>query len=329
MLKSSILSLLPFVIFADLPVGYNQPAAVQIDRGWDIHSNVSYLYWFMSQDGMDLGYITPSASIPIHPIAYQSFGYHSGFKVGLGANTSSDGWAVDAEYTWYHNHTNRLIISDTGGYTPNWFSTLTGSTSFPHLDSTWKLRLDILDLVGSRPFYQGKTLTISPSAGLRGLLLRQHVQTAWTGLNTSPLSIVSAIGNYNSKCWALGIVAHADHCFLLGKGFRIDGLIGGSLLYTHYDAISIRWQSTQIYLQESVVKNIPALRPTFDAGLGIGYARYGWNHKLHFDISARYDFNLFWSQNMMRAISSQFSGTDGAIGDLFLHGLTADFRINF
>jgi hypothetical protein len=71
------------------------------------------------------------------------------------------------------------------------------------------------------------------------------------------------------------------------------------------------------------------IRPSMDAGLGLGYGAYAFNNKFFFDISARYDFMQFWSQNVLRSYSSQLNGDNGSIGDLRMHGLTVNLRCDF
>src|SRR5262249_37445560 len=150
------------------PAAYNAPAGVCLRNAWDIDVTGSFIYWHVSQEGMDLVHVPPvSTTDPLTSnngsVASQNFNYKPGFKVGLGFNLDHDGWRFCAEYTWLHQ-------TSSGSATPPTLPTLapgtwTGSDWFPvavlstasaaSMSSSWKVNFDMLDVLVSRPFYEG------------------------------------------------------------------------------------------------------------------------------------------------------------------------------
>jgi hypothetical protein len=322
---------------------YVAPAAIKVDNSWDIDVNGSFTYWYASQDGMDIANIIPTESagggLP-GAVVYQSFGYTPGFKAGIGIDTGFDNWTLDAEYTWYdHTRTTPLttaasvappatFFSGVNAWNPSWGGVVNT------VASSWKLNFNMLDLTAGRPFYQGKKVVLAPSGGLRFLWIKQALTVNGTGLTVFSAHNSTA----SSSSWAVGPKIGVDSHWMLGGGFRFDGMIGSSLLYTKYTNISIG-NSTPVIVVGGVTTatsdtttttNYGALRPTMDLGLGLGYGMYCFDNGFYFDLAVRYDFMQFWSQNMMRAYKTQvYSAGNAAIGDLRLHGLTVTLRCDF
>ena len=63
--------------------------------------------------------------------------------------------------------------------------------------------------------------------------------------------------------------------------------------------------------------------------LGIGWLYY-INDQFAVDLSASYDFNYLWGQNMMRTLNDMnINGVNGASNNLYLHGLTLSAAFEF
>lgn len=313
-----------------LPAAYNAPAGIDV-KGWEIDVFGSFIYWHVSQDSMDLAHVLPaSTATTVTPgaVAYQDFNYKPGFKAGLGVNTNYDGWVGWAEYTWLHQDT---TTSETPPALPtgaagtwvvqDWFTTPVAIAAGADVTSKWTMKLDMLDVIFSRPYYQGKKITIDPFAGLRGLWLRQD------------LSIALGIPNVavTSKQWAVGPNAGVGGHWMLGNsGFRFEGKAAASLLYTRYTKYSHTEQNSLAVLPTTTSFNSwSAVRPIAELGVGLGWGKYFACNHYYLDFSARYDFTLFWEQNVMRENTSNLLGTVDYPGDLQMHGLTASARLDF
>jgi hypothetical protein len=314
------------------PTAYNAPASIHVDRTWDVSANASFLFWYMSEEGLDLMHVTPVLETT-GAVAYQNFNYNPGFQVGLGVHTNRDGWVVNAEYTWYHNkesQSNIIAPADVHGWTNNGmvFPAIRGT--YKTFDSSWLLHLDQVDLVAGRPYYQGKRVIISPMGGLRGLWIRQTEKV----VSHNP-AMPDDYYTAGSHSWAVGPVAGANGRLMLWKGFRVDSLFAASLLYTNYTSIHMSLHNltgthaTHIGHNYLAFDDITRARATVETGLGLGYGSYFWSKKFYLDLSLRYDFHLFWAQNMMRDVFDALCVMPAGAGDLVLHGLTINLRGDF
>jgi hypothetical protein len=152
--------------------------------------DASFTYWFAKEDGLNVAEsaqvndaaTTVFASSP--KVFQQEFGYHPGFKVGLGISFAED-WKVYGEYTYYRgtNHVSRNAPAGSSGTgvwnLDNWYlqetffshQSLTGTK----LSSRWKLAMDMGDLLLSSPLSKKGGFTFAPFGGLRTIWIRQKM----------------------------------------------------------------------------------------------------------------------------------------------------------
>ena len=330
--------------------------------------DASFTYWYAGEEGMkiastgvfdtgsgDTFFAQNTAALD------QSFDYKPGFKVGVGLIGDSE-WVGRADYTWFRgaNKTNGFSVSDsllTAGTSTaltgtevwvvdDWFlqGTLPGQAlSGSAVSSKWSLSMDLVDATAGRPFYQGQSIIVSPYAGLRAAFIRQSMDVQLTvssllyngttlPASSSPAQPIGSRNNSNS--WALGPRFGCDGQWLLPMGFRLEGDLAASLLYTRYTSIEHREDpaSTSFNAGPYVtsLKNVSFLRPELDVSLGFGWETYLYNRRYCLDFSASYDFMIFWSQNVIRTLlDDTLTGTGAAAADLYLHGMTLSGAFHF
>ncbi len=213
------------------------------------------------------------------------------------------------------------------------------SLSGTELSSTWNLKMNIFDLSGGRPFYQGSHLCISPFLGLRSAWISQQLNL---GLTQAPASIGGAsylgpqpIHSHNhSSNFGIGPRALIKAHYLLPQGWRIEGSCSGSLLATWFSQLKHSEDAQSIAVPQGPYRiddsHKFALLPNVEMGLGIGFGAYMAKNKYHIDCLAKYDFALFFEQNKMRQMLGNFWSGIGAIaGDLSLNGLTLNASLHF
>jgi hypothetical protein len=312
------------------PAAYNIPAAIEVRRSWDVTFNASFIYWYYGQDEMDIASIQPDVVTGTDGnVFYPAYGYRPGFKVGVGCNPRFDDWTLDGVYTWFHNSKGTTIYSADKNLVPS--DMVAGYPSdeptFGQVHSNWLLHMEYADVTASRPFYLGKNLTVSPKGGLRGLWIRQHIRSTFTEPDSGDNPLV---GTASSNCWSVGPMGAVQSNWLVWKYIRFQGWMGSSVLYTRYTSVK---NSAELPLEglstSSQLSKFSTLRPTMEAGLGMGAGGYLGDHRYYLDFSANYDFLFLWSQNVMRSFASQLDSRDDGIGDLFFHGLTATLRFDF
>ncbi len=328
------------------PPAYNIPARIEVRCSWDVFLTGSFIYWFANEEGLDLGYNTATTGgVTILPAnnglkVAQGGDWLPGFKVGIGANFDIDKWVGYAEYTWLHGSTTNSMNAgtDTRG-TPvivlgTWYNQKTADPldhTASNLSSKWKIKLDMLDVLLSRPFYEGRNLTINPFFGARAMWIRQNLRLSATTTNAPANPVIS---HNQSRSWALGPRAGMQSHWLVGLGFRLEGDAGAALLFQRYTKVAHRsdaLNATADGAAESLhYTNYGALRPVMDMGLGIGWGSYLDCQNFYLDIAANYDFIYMWGQNVIRHLADDYNyGVDGACSDLFFQGLTLTVRFDF
>ncbi len=340
--------------------GYNASAKIDLgDRGClipnDVFAELSFIYWYACQDGMGLAAsadLKTSGEIVFNQLSTtltQDFEYKSGFKIGLGAGFQD--WEFHAKYAWIRQKTHVNEDAPTKytngrGNIPvwlvnTWFAQRIGAfsdfVSATNLGSSWKLGIDWLDLTASRPYYEGKKITIQPYGGLRALWIRQSLvinatvpAAAVSGSSLAPEKIYS---RNQSHARSLGPVFGGSGHFLLGTGFRVEGDGAFGILFTRYTKLSHKENSavagTTPKVFRAVLKNYNTVRPVANLGLGVGWGQYFCNCKFHIDFSADYEFSALWNQNMLRTFAEEFAIGSAPSNDLFLQGLTVTGRLDF
>lgn len=315
------------------PAAYNAPASIATSCSWDFDVFASFLYWHVSQEDMDIAHAAMSAT-QVGAVAYQNFDYKPGFKLGVGFDTNYDDWVGWVEYTWMHQTTSSSYSppAQTSGATgswasQDWFINYLAVLGSPNglVSSSWKMNLDMLDAVFSRPYYQGTQLTMSPYAGLRSLWLRQRLKVN-LAITASP-GFAYAINQ--SHAWSIGPVGGMMGHWLIGQGLRFEGNAGGSLLYMQYTSVGHKELDSGTTVLTAGTSDLNALRPTTEFGVGLGWGSYYSCQQFYFDVSARYDFMVLWNQNVLRQLVGNLAGYTEGPGNLYLHGLTVSARFDF
>ena len=340
--------------------GYNAYAGIQVENDSSFpntYITASFLYYYANQGGMDLadsaatvigGGPTTAATSNSRTLS-QDFAFKPGFKVGVGFGYNES--FLSADYTWIRSttHTNEnapfpqdsFAAGTTGSWVMNnWFSQVlpSGQTmSATNVNSKWQLGLDIGDLLINHAFYQGQQLIVKPFLGLRGAWIRQGIDvtiTPPTAIFTS-LTSPTLTSKNSSNSWAIGPRVGVDASYLLGMGLRFEGKAAASLLVTQFTHVRheenvgapvIASPSTLA----SQIKKYNCLRPEADLGIGLGWGKYLSKGRYHFDLTANYDFLVFFEQNMIRKLLDQtISGVSPAVSNLYFQGLNITARFDF
>ena len=312
------------------PAAYNAPARIEVRTCWDTFLTASFLYWYSSQDGMDLAYPTTiigeTIQVPQNSaFLSQEYNYQPGFKCGLGFQFKSDKWTGLIEYTYFRAKTSNSSTEapdDSRGGTFNMvYNELVQLSSVTAISTKWKLKLDILDGILSRPYYQGRKLIVEPFGGLRTGWIRQCFNISVTDYH----SHASVLSHNQLNSWVFGPRAGCKSSWLLGKGFRLEGDMAGNLLYTRFNSVKHHEGTTSIKF-----RHLSLIRPAADMDLGLGWGTYFDRQNYHFDLLAVYCFNVMWGQNQMRALVDEYQSHVGAeVGDLHIHGLNGSIRLDF
>ena len=343
---------------------YNAPAAIYVNEMANITTFVdaSFTYWYAGEEGLKLatsGVLSSGTDYFAQKTntLFQSFDYTSGFKAGVGIVGHHE-WMLHAEYTWFRGRnttssgaplsatelTAGIATATASSGTAvwvvdDWFLQGTPSQALagPTVSSTWRLSMDLIDAVASRPFYQARKFIAAPFGGLRAAFIRQSMTvnlTESTGLFSGAVPSGPIQSRNHSNSWAIGPRVGCEGKWLMPVGFRLEGDLALSLLYTSYTSVKhsedVASSTFNPGPYTASYSDYGCLRPELDLGLGFGWGTYLHNQRYHIDFSADYDFMYFWSQNMMRnLLDDTLTGTSPSSSDLYLHGLTLTGRFNF
>lgn len=346
----------PFLIFSfssllcDLPPeptpGYNSSSRIEIERNWDIFTEAGFIYWEASQSNMDLGVVS-NQSNPLYSlngnIVHLGFQYEPGFKVGLGLNLDHDKWDISLQYTWFRSHVHTKTSLDPGGNKilyPSWIVPDV-LIAFYDGEESWTLNMDLADLDLARHYFVGTSLSFRPFFGARAAWIAQKILVNYLNVtNPNYLPRNQVIVKQTSRSWAVGPRAGLETNWAIGKGVKLYGNGAFDLLFTQYPKL----QLSQVGIPANPATPPPAgsrikvtekndhhVRAHFDLEFGFGLGTYFANRKWHIDLTAGYQFQIFFDQNMFRAfVDDQTLGkADSPHGNLSIHGANGTLRLDF
>lgn len=324
--------------------GYSAPARIDVQGKWDFFLSVSFLYWTAKEDGVSVANFRNN--IPPMIISYTDmhFAYKPAFKVAFGMNAGNhDEWTIGGDYIRFHSTDHaktsipqiwNVVLRPTY-ISPNIHYQLTDGYSFLSCFGKWENKIDLIDMHVSRPFYLGKKLIFSPYLGLRGGWLDQSYFGNFTATNLHNTSLLFLLNSQSKqKTWLLGPRVGIVSDWLLRYGIRIFGDVFGSLCYQKFNN---NYHDADDFGSFSFARRkTSAITPNLQVDLGLGYGTYLCKDKYHFDLTAGYDFQIFWNQNRMidliydNTVIDRGSFIDIAKAkDLFLHGLEIAARLDF
>lgn len=231
-----------------------------------------------------------------------------GVRIGLGYNTSYDGWETLLIWTHFQTEAKRSV----GVNYPIWGQPAQ-STSFIALDGKgkWKLSYNTLDLENARSFYVGNCFILRPHGGLR---------SAWINQKEYDISYTfgEQIISMRDRSWGIGIRGGLDMQWVFGCGFSLFSNYAGSLLYSYHSV-----KNTTIFNFYHIGNAI------FDAQIGLSYNTTICNSCLNLDIG----WENHWLPNQNQFMLFVDDAMPGKFvqnqGDLGITGLFFRIRYDF
>lgn len=303
-------------VFAD--AGFSKGFRVFEESPWSYSFSAAFTEYAAIQDSMEIAFPSNSTNLPVGSVLNFGFGYNPGFEVGFILNTPYDNWSLASDYLWYRGSSH---LSKTNDGSTSYSSPLFGRGFYENLmsslDANWHLGLDLIDLYLTRPYYSGKKLTIKPMVGLRGDLIREtfHLEGDVFGGDAANQFVKTT-----SKLWGVGPRLGAEGDFIYFRNWSFFGNLATSLLYTYYTKIRVNYDNS--LNQESQAKNdgVSLFHPNIDAGLGLNFGGYAWKNAFYCNLRVAYNFSIFFSQNMGRALVSSANESVARPQNLYLQG---------
>lgn len=299
--------------------GVNAPVYPLTCNG-DFTITVAGFYWNAHQDGMEYAIDSKvSGSTELNNLTaaeYQTpnFDWDFGFKVGLGYATTTDGWDIGVQWTWYQGKANDHIereSDDNATLLPLWsaYAPAAGGVLFAtDIETHWKLKLNLVDIELGRNFWSSKYLALRPFVGLRVAFLEQNYQIqhkggSWTA--SGPFNNQVTLDN-NFK--GVGLRGGLNSTWNFGSGF---GLYANSALSIVYGRFSEGYDETNRLATTPSTKtkiaeynySFRASRAMLDLALGVQWATMFSDCQYGFSVALGWEHHLFLNQNQMWRIT--------------------------
>lgn len=310
---------------------------------------VAGFYWSAAQDGMEYaidnqasfggqGLVPPTnlpAVLTINNITNAEYlspdcTWDFGFKLGLGYNTTCDGWDFGILWTWYRNtsHTHdEAEFDDNHALMPIWsdFNDVFGTALFAtDIETDWRLKLNLVDIELGREYWVSQLVTLRPFIGLRIATIDQkfdieHKGGSWSAANTLDPADNPRLTNdatFENDFKGIGPRAGLNSIFHLGCGWGIYGDLAASIVYGRFEIDEREdnheaippFHKTRIM---DVGSDFRKSSPMLDLALGIQWGglfcecQYGITVNLGWEQHIFFHQNQFWRNNQM-ALAGDF-----------------------
>lgn len=299
---------------------------------------VAGFYWNSHQDGMefaikdavqhDLGEL---GNIVDATYENPTFKWDYGFKLGVGYNTTCDGWDFGVVWTSYHgkayahpeteqddNHILLTLWSNfvaSNGNATN--ATYTVPTHATDIEATWNLNLDLVDIELGRESWLSKRVTIRPHVGIRIAKICQNYDIEHRGGAFSlPNPRLNDKVSIDNDFKGVGLRGGLDTVWNFGCGWAVYGNTALSLIYGRF---SIDHDEKTREASTSFSKNtffetkdsFRATRLAVDLGLGIQWSALFCDCQYAFTAKLGWENHLFLDQNQMWRVT-KILGSSGA-----------------
>lgn len=267
-----------------VPQFYN----MQCDCGFSL--DLEFLYWYGRETGLSYAadivqtYIdgadcsgscedaTPSTELyaVMYPRQFEHLNtsWDPGFRLGIGFNSSCDGWDYNLVWTWYRNTRSDATCAscacdcgspttDTASLINPWVnpsfsyygqfnedqnqdSSMGAFLRFDRVGAYYRLRYNQIDFDLGRKYWLSKCFNMRTYAGLRG---------AWTHVKFETTSTVSDVGDtalpvlecynftdqFNTRAWGVGIIAGIEPTWYFSECFGLYAKAGTGAIWGDFE----------------------------------------------------------------------------------------------
>jgi hypothetical protein len=314
----------------------------------DVVIEVAGFYWNAHQDGLEFALTdsvaAPPIPFPTDPSALNDLieaeyldpksKWELGFKLGVGYDSTHDGWDLMLLWTHYRGRAKKEVevdIDDNSSLLPIWsaFSSSVGTPllTIPdilyatNLDAHWKLRLNLVDLELGREFWSSKYLTLRAHVGLRYAQIKQdyditHQGGIWGVVSTLQPSLIDKV-DLDSKFKGIGVRAGLNSNWLLGRGVAFFGRAAISIVYGRFsvDADENAFLTQAPFSSTEILdagEHFRSSKGMTDLAFGISWSTMFSDCQYGFTLALAWEHHLFFNQNQFWRVTRI-----GGIGDLF------------
>ncbi len=341
----------------DMPMAVNPSArpftndACCCDSG-EFSVTVAGFYWQATEDGLEYAIetkvatptaaATTGAAASLIEASYDTpnFKWKPGFKVGIGYNTTHDGWDLELIWTHFNGRANSSNDNESDlnvTLLPLWSAfgpaTDTSGTILwaTQANTSWRVNLNLVDLELGREFWTSKMLTLRPHIGFRVALIRQKFEIDYLGgiwgtasngspiLTGGPFTNEVDMKNHFSGGGVRGgldTVWNFGCCDPCSGNWGIFGNLALSLIYGKFDVDQNEFNESPLavtgFAKTPILEtedNFRAVRGMVDLALGLQWQSLFNDNNYGILIQLAWEFHQFFNQNQFWRVNRIGDGT--------------------
>lgn len=317
---------------------------------------IAGLYWNAHQDGMEYA-IRTEVSEEDNPqflinakFLNPDFDWNGGFKLGVGYNTTCDGWDIGVVWTRYegcastHDEAerddNQLLIPFWSNFSIFNDPIIIEPLFVTDIETKWDLDLNLVDIELGREFWNSKRLAIRPHIGLRYAKIDQkfHIQNKGGIFSIEDTPTVNDEVDLDNEFKGIGIRAGLNTVWNFGCGWAIYGETALSIVYGrfHVDHDEMTREAVVPFTKQKILEtedNFRVSRLIADLALGVQWSSLFCDCQYGFTVKLGWENHLFLDQNQMWRVPRIPTGDENVFqqrrGDLDTQGWTLTFVFDF
>lgn len=310
----------------------NPQGRPQVRDGADLFVFANFLYWNAHENGLQVAVKNEGSSTDLSDANVKTIRgkWNPAFRVGIGYNTPHDGW--DLKLTWLrftdNGRKNGGVDSDEFFY-PTWVhpNNLPANAAL-RLKSTWRMRLDQLDLDLGREFFVSKWLTLRPHFGLRSDWIHQSLHAKYSAFPAATTTVKTELEDH---WFGTGLEGGLDTQWGLGSGWSLFGNLSAAIVYGFHH-IKDENENKPSDIKYMDLKNRYRIsQPVLDLEMGVRWDNMFCNDRFHLGLQVGWEHHVYFSQNQFPVFTDNVSR--GVFvsnqGDLTLQGWTFAARFDF
>ncbi|MCI5051524.1 MAG: Lpg1974 family pore-forming outer membrane protein [Simkaniaceae bacterium] len=327
--------------------GMNRPTEVtptaspHVDNGADVFVSGDFLYWSVTEDGLDFatsGYAaTPTTQLLKGQTHGPGFNWHPGFRAALGFVFAHDEWDLLFQYTWMHA-TEQVMVSQQEFPSnfmmiANWIFDPTETVKrVTRATGGWSDVINVGDVTFGRNFYLSYAMSIHPHVGLKAGWQMQQNKVFYQETSPTTGDITETRLWFKERFFGIGLLGGLDMAFHLSQMWSIFGDFAASALASRFN---VEQKASQFLIINGVQNGADVIPLYYEGKYWDLTPVLEWSGGLRCDFWLNRDayhmmIQAGWEQQVwlnMNRFNNEFNG--GSSGDLNMQGVTIRVRFDF
>ncbi len=316
------------------------PQYYDLQCAWGISLQADFLYWYARET--DLAYaqkfemvetITSAASNSYSSFPqeykYLDTKWKPGVRVGVGFNSSCDGWDSSVVWTYYKNKSSSSTtvpflsdqITPVGGQqalvNPWINTTFVIQPVIEKVSASWKLSFNQIDLDLGRKYWLSRCFTLRPYTAVRGMWTKTNFETTSLinprDVATTPNPTTNVSFNFKDEFkntyWGVGFLGGLEPSWYFCRTFLIYGDIDAALVWGSFKA---RKQERYLVTEDTVpsVNRIPVnntasgdnfsrMLAMLDLGIGLRWEDTYCSNRYRFTLDLGWEHHVLFNYGLL------------------------------